>query len=287
MANNGNLFVNDAHIFPVTFDTVDTVKAVQRRESDGVETEPLRLGFALMALPLAPPQDDMELLQIRFSPLDIDGHPAPLDTVSITAIQTAAGELFILRTELELPAGEDDHASWKQCDGDVQCLRHLIFHRIRALVHSAQAHMMNLKSKLGFGKGCHGKPHHGGHNRPGHADLDAEHSHLYNHPAHPHHRHHMNGLRAVLFRVVRFVIVPAILGVFAGLTASAIGMLVGQTIVFLWRRRSGRSSDVRRSPSTLETGDASEKAALMMDEEVSNEELPPYIDTDQVPQDTK
>ncbi|EED12930.1 conserved hypothetical protein [Talaromyces stipitatus ATCC 10500] len=277
-AENGNLYVNDAHIFPVTFNSVETVKAVQRRESDGKETEPLTLGFALMALPLAPPQDDLELLQIRFSPLDIDGHPAPLDTVSITAIRTTAGELFILRAEVELPAGEDDHASWKECNGDTECLRHLIFDRIRALVQAAQAHMMNLKSKLGFGKGCHGKslPGHrkAGHHGPGFGEVEEGHQ-----PPHPHHRHrHMHGLRRTLFAIIRFVIVPAVLGIFAGLTASAIGMLVGQAVVFLWMRYRRGSKNIR-STSSLEQGTESEKAILIMEEEVSNEEdLPPYND---------
>lgn len=285
---NGNLYVNDAHIFPVTFDSVDAVTAVQRRESDGKETKPLKLGFALMALPLAPPQDDMELLQIRFSPLDIDGHPAPLDTVSITAIQTTAGELFILRSEIELPAGQDDHASWKKCNGDTQCLRHLIFDRIRALVSSAQAHMMNLKSKLGLGKSCHGKPHSTnhklGHPGPNFGEFEEGHRFQGQHPR-PHH-HHMNRLRRTLFRVVRFVIVPAVLGIFAGLTASAIGMLVGQAVVFLWMRyrRGSRSS---RSASALEQGDISEKAVLLMEDEVPNEELPPYTDDEHTPLDTK
>lgn len=287
---NGNLYVNNAHIFPVTLDSVETVTAVQRRESDGQETEPLKLGFALMALPLAPPQDDMELLQIRFSPLDIDGHPAPLDTVSLTAIQTNAGDLFILRTEVELPAGQDDHASWKMCNGDTQCLRQLIFDRIRALVQSAQAHMMNLKSKLGFGKGCHGKPH-VPHHKPGHPGPDfdeSEEGHRHRgHPHHPHHHHrHMSGLRRTVFRIVRFVIVPAVLGIFAGLTASAIGMLVGQAVVFLWMRYR-RGSQPARSASTLEQGDVSEKAILLMEEEVHSEELPPYTDEDHALSDPK
>ncbi|OKL57699.1 hypothetical protein UA08_07059 [Talaromyces atroroseus] len=282
-AQDGSLYVNDARIFPVSPDTVEMVKAVQRRESDGQETENLNLGFALMAFPLAPPRDDMELLQIRFSPLDIDGHPAPLDTVSITVIQTAAGELFIIQTEVELPAGQDDHDSWKNCKGDIQCVRHLVFNRIRALVRSAQAHMMNLKSKLGLGIGCHGKPQAPPHHKPGHhrqgAGKFAEDDHEGDHEGHGHphpHHHHNHGLRRTLFHIVRFILAPAILGILAGLTASAIGMLFGQAIVFLWMRYRRATSS--RSTSSLEQGSASEKAVLM--EEDLNEELPPYTDDD-------
>lgn len=289
-SQDGSLYVNNARIFPVNvLDTAETVSAVQRRESDGQETEELKLGFALMALPLAPPRDNMELIQIRFSPLDIDGHPAPLDTISITAIRTTEGELFILQSEVEQPAGEDDHASWRECKGEMQCLRQLIFDRIRALIQSAQAHMMNFKSKLGFGMGCHGKPH-AAHRRPGHRRPefgefeeghgfphgDGEHPHPP-HPPHPH--HHSHGLRRTLFRIVRFILIPAVLGVFAGLTASAIGMLVGQAIVFLWSRY--RRGTAGRSTSTSEQGSDSEKAVLM-EEDASNEELPLYTDEDNV-----
>jgi hypothetical protein len=96
----------------------------------------------------------------------------------------------------------------------------------------------------------------------------------------------MNGVRRTLFRVVRFIIVPAVLGIFAGLTASAIGMLVGQAVVFLWMRYR-RGTKPAGSASTLEQGDFSEKAVLLMEEEVSNEELPPYTDDEHAPLDTK
>lgn len=96
----------------------------------------------------------------------------------------------------------------------------------------------------------------------------------------------MNGLRRTLFRVVRFVIVPAVLGIFAGLTASAIGMLVGQAVVFLWMRYR-RGSQPARSTSSLEQGDMSEKAVLLVEEEIPNEELPPYTDDEHVALDPK
>ncbi|KAH8702434.1 hypothetical protein BGW36DRAFT_372851 [Talaromyces proteolyticus] len=279
--NDGQLYVNDARVFPVPPTTVD-VKAVQRRESDGKETDPLKLGFALVALPVAPPEDGLELMQIRFSPLDIEGHPAPLDTISLAMIKTASGDLFIARTDIEPPAGEDDHESWEQCNGDIRCLRRLVLLRIHALFQSAKAHMMNLKSKiLHANKGCHGKPRiaHLKHGHHGEADAGE-----LRHPGHrwganghqhPHHRH---GWRRTVSRIVRFIVIPAVLGVLAGLTASAIGMLVGQLIVFVWMRY--RRSTTSRSTSTLEQGTTSEKYGLMV-EDAPEEDLPPYRDEDQ------
>jgi hypothetical protein len=280
---DGKLFVNDALVFPPLPTVPIDVKAVQRRDADGETTEPLNLGFALVAVPLAPPQDDMELMQIRFSPLDIEGHPVPLDTISLTVIKTGSGDLLLARTEIEPPAGQDDHESWEQCNGEVRCLRRLVFVRIQALAQSAKAHMMNLKAKLMFGgKGCHGKSR-PGHMKHGHHDLEntSEHKHPGHHMGpNGHAHHHRHGWHRTFLRIVRFIVVPAILGVLAGLAASAVGMIVGQLIVFVWARF--RRNTTTQSTSTLEQGTVSEKEILMA-QDAQADDLPPYSDEEQTP----
>lgn len=279
-AKDNALFVNDDQVFPPPPAPLN-VNAVQRRESDGQETAPIGLGFALEVLPLMPPQDDMELLSVRFTVLDLAGHPVPVDTLAVAVIKTAAGELFIARTEIEATAA--DRLSWSQCRGEPRCLRRLLFARIRDLMAAAKARMMSVGARLPFrGKGCHGKPHlshrpHGEHA----ADFDGNMPHPRPHHfggrphRHPHHRH---GWQRTFSRVVRFIVVPAVLGVLAGLAASAIGMLVGQVIVFLWLRY--RRCTNSRSAAALEQGSTMEKAALMTEEEPPTEELPPYSDED-------
>ncbi|KAL1987214.1 hypothetical protein VTN96DRAFT_4546 [Rasamsonia emersonii] len=272
-AKDNALFVNDDQVFPLPPPPLN-VNAVQRRESDGQETAPISLGFALEAMPLMPPQDDMELLSVRFTVLDLAGHPVPVDTLAIAVIKTATGELFIARTEIEATAA--DRLSWSQCRGEPRCLRRLLFARIQALMAAAKARMMSVGAKLPFrGKGCHGKPHlthrpHGEHP----ADFDHRPHHFGRPHRHPHHRH---GWHRTFSRVVRFIVVPAVLGVLAGLAASAIGMLVGQVIVFLWLRYRRCTND-SRSAATVEQGSTMEKAALMSEEEPPAEELPPYSD---------
>jgi hypothetical protein len=65
-------------------------------------------------------------------------------------------------------------------------------------------------------------------------------------PHHAGHRHHHGGFLRKTMHLARhlftFVLLPVIVGVAVGMTASAIGMLVGQAVVFLWMRyrRSGR-----------------------------------------------
>ncbi|KAJ5737570.1 uncharacterized protein N7483_002695 [Penicillium malachiteum] len=74
-------------------------------------------------------------------------------------------------------------------------------------------------------------------------------------------------------RVVRFIVVPAILGVLAGLTASAIGMLVGQAVIFLWQRYRGTKKQEHKA--AWEEGAACEKQGLMTE---TIEYLPEYTE---------
>jgi len=75
-------------------------------------------------------------------------------------------------------------------------------------------------------------------------------------------------------RVVRFIVVPAILGVLAGLTASAVGMLFGQAVVFLWQRYRGTKKQEHKA--AWEEGAACEKQGLMT--ESTAEYLPAYTE---------
>ncbi|KAJ5573559.1 uncharacterized protein N7459_007986 [Penicillium hispanicum] len=110
-----------------------------------------------------------------------------------------------------------------------------------------------------FHPGPEGHPHH--HH---HGGFDPEHA---DHPHHPHHMHGPHGALAHTFsRVVRFILVPAVLGVLAGLTASAVGMLVGQAVVFVWQRYRGTKPQEHKA--AWEQGDACEKQGLMTESSV-------------------
>lgn len=61
-----------------------------------------------------------------------------------------------------------------------------------------------------------------------------------------HHQHHsgfVSKMAMVLKTTVKVVLVPILIGVAFGMAASAIGMLVGQAIVFVWMK-------FRRTPET-------------------------------------
>jgi hypothetical protein len=277
--NHGDLYVNDQPIFPPpTPPTTWNINAVERRQSDGKETEPIVLGFALEVSPFVAPRGFSEWL-IRFTVLDLAGHPVPVDTIAVSLVKTDEQELFIVRTEVE-PSSADP-LSWRQCGGNPSCLRKLLIARIQALMAAAKERMMQMGARIPFVKGCMG-PKHGG--RPavaqdGDSSPDGElppHRHHHWGGGHRGHRMHRHGWQRTFSRVVRFIFIPAVLGVLAGLAASAIGMLVGQVVVFLWiryRRHRGQS------PATTEPASDMEKEALIA-EPSDTEDLPPYSDKD-------
>ncbi|RAL08004.1 uncharacterized protein BO97DRAFT_377506 [Aspergillus homomorphus CBS 101889] len=301
---NGFLLANGRQIFPPPPPTLIT--AVQRRLSDGQESEPIAVGYAVEEMPIPTfPDDPRDLVEVRFTVLDLDSHPVPLDTVALTLIHDAhTGDLFMAKTEIEETT--PDRGSWAQCRGKPKCLRKLLFDRMRSLFAAAKARMLDFASQpKGYHcGGTHGfdhdhpphpQHHHGEHDHgkldpegfpggfppfppldgKGHHDFKGHMSKFDGPHGHHMHNHHHDRLAHALHRVVRFIVVPALLGVLAGLAASALGMLVGQIVVFMWQRH--RRSAPRQS---VEQGTVFEKQGLMV--ETSDDCPPAYNDEEAV-----
>lgn len=267
------MLANGRQIFPPPPPT--HITATQRRVQDGAESEPIPVGYALEVMPVAVPADEpsLRLFSLRFTVLDLAGHPVPLDTVAISLIQDAEGNLAIAKTEVEDTAPSDD--SWKQCHGKPSCLRKLLFDRMRALLASAKSRFRGMASNLSGSKSCRRPIRPFGHSRLPHDRFDPNDFPMKEHAGHPHSPHHMHhgGWERTASQLIRFIVIPAILGVLAGLTASAVGMLVGKLIVSLWSRYRRGSSF--QSSSSLEDGTEVEKEGLIE----SSGDLPPaYTD---------
>lgn len=311
---DNRLLANGRQIFPPV--PPSPIRAVQQLE-DGEASEPMPVGYALEVMPLGSPDDTpgTDLLDVRFTILDLETHPVPVDTVAITLIQDPAGELYIAKTEIEKTAPPPERLSWKKCNGKAKCLQELLISRVRGLLAAAKDRVLGMAGKVGR-KGCHGKHHGmmgmgGHHGPPKHhdeffpegmppfeefEDFAKEHHHKghhhhedgdFDHPPPPppphgheghHHPPHPHGAFAHTFsRVLRFIVVPAILGVLAGLAASAVGMLVGQAVIFLWQRYRGTKPLEHKA--AWEQGDSCEKQGLMTEtSETSEDGLPEYND---------
>lgn len=239
------------------------------------------VGYALEVMPLPAPADapGTDLLDVRFTILDLESHPVPVDTVAITLIHTPSGNLYIADTNVEKTAPPPEKLSWKKCNGKPKCLQELVFSRIQDLLHSTKDRIIGM-GKAGR-KGCHGKHKGamgiGGHHPHGdHFNPEGVDGRPHHHHHHPHHHgHHAGPFARTFSRIVRFIIIPAFIGVLAGVAASAIGMLVGQAVVFLWQRYRGNKSQEHKA--AWEDGNITEKQGLMT-ESHEEEQLPEYTE---------
>ncbi|KAL4863244.1 hypothetical protein BDV12DRAFT_177737 [Aspergillus spectabilis] len=272
--DDGVLLANDRQIFPPG--PPSPITAVQRRLQDGEESEPIPMGYAVEMMPIpSPPEEPFDMVDVRFTVLDLDGYPIPLDTIAITLIHDAEGTLYIAGTNIEETA---DRESWKKCAGRSKCLRRYLLHRIRSMFAAAKERLIGMFKGQGCADVASPPPpfpphHHGDYDRLSPGEHAGHHGHHGPHP-HFHDKFHKTWEKT-LHRVVRFIVIPAILGVLAGLAASAVGMLVGQFAIYMWHRyrRTARKEAV-------EEGSVAEKEGLMTE---SADDILPAYDYDEAP----
>lgn len=245
------LRINGQPVFPPpqTFSPI-VLEAEQVRSSDGVHSQPLRLGYALEILPSITEVTDVILTPIQLTILDLQGISVGVDTVKIDLIQTW-GHMHIAKV---------DTIAYTQSPGADQCrtsicrLRAIIADRLQKMVDAAKAHAG--KAKTWIKTGCAGRKH---------AQANAEQDPTRGHVPHTRHRH--NRLRHFVHQTVHFFILPVCFGILGGLAACGIGMLVGQGLA---RCISYRSRQVENVESAVEQD---EKDVLM-----DHGEMPPQYE---------
>ncbi|KAJ5777031.1 hypothetical protein N7520_000277 [Penicillium odoratum] len=365
---DNRLLANDHQIFPPVPPSPITVTQLVRDSHEESSSMPVGYALEVMTRPRPADAQEADMLDVRFTILDLETRPVPVDTVALTLILTPTGDLFLADGDIEKTTPHHEKLSWKKCHGKPKCLQELLFSRIGGLLSAAKDRVMGMgkhgcKGMKGMGghhkhhdefrpegmppfppppfedfeefdfegKGPHhghhedfdfeGEkgPHHGhpedfgleggkdGHHKhheefrpegmppfppPPFEDFEEDSDSKVHHPwgkhhgfkseeveGRPPHPHHMHGpphgpFAHTFSRVVRFIVIPAILGVLAGLTASAVGMLVGQAVIFLWQRYRGTKKQEHKA--AWEEGNVCEKQGLMT--ESSEEYLPEYIE---------
>ncbi|KAK2766120.1 hypothetical protein FQN54_007635 [Arachnomyces sp. PD_36] len=253
------LLLNDKQVFP---SPAPGLQIVQYRETDNLASPPLDFDSLLEKMPVTTDDTGSSLTAIRFTILDLGGIPITVDTVILNMITTAEGLSYLAQPKMETSPAHP--VPWKECRREPQCIKALLMARVRWFLNKAKTGAKAAVDNLPFTKGCNGK------GTQAQAQAPSK---------HPHHGDHHGNMRQGKFShaftgALHLIIVPALLGVLAGLVAIATGMLAGQLIVFVWLRH--RRQTTRSGPSTTrEVGDDMEKEALIV------EDLPPqYEDGD-------
>ncbi|KAK5056656.1 hypothetical protein LTR84_012188 [Exophiala bonariae] len=250
--------------------------APQIRVQDGQKTSPLHLDFAWAERELSPSNrmpkhgHGFSMFQFELTITALNGHPVKVDTVLVHVLRLFNKKTKIVKISTipfnDTPGATtcDTSSKWSICR-----IRAIIAARIQAMLNAAKTHTQAAKGWVkGQGKGCPGKFGHPGGHRGGPPFMHHEHGQASQGGHHYHHNHNAHRFGRLLHQVLRFFVIPALLGVIGGLMASAIGMLVGQFLVFLWIRfhRGGRRGNVRAVEIVIEDD---EKDALIIDGEIN------------------
>jgi len=240
------LQLNGVQIYPPHGLPLEPIGALQVTQEtlDNDYKFSLRLGYELDVTPVIKSEEDqLELIFVRLQVVEIAGKFVDgLDSVLLKLLKTPSGKLMIG----DLGTGPTTNPGGKDCQ--------TLICKLKSILTGKLSH---LKPKKGCGsKVAPAKGHHHGHG--GHGSE---------HGAHRHHRH--NGLSRFLHALKRaafHVLIPVLSGIAAGFTASLLGMLVGQSAVFLWRTfyrrgRRGPCSRVERNETEADKKDQ-EKSLL-------------------------
>ncbi|KAK2868113.1 hypothetical protein FQN49_003143 [Arthroderma sp. PD_2] len=255
--DEGKLYVNQKEIYP-TPDESTALQTVLVRKADEHFSQQIATGYVMQVLPGAGPTavGQPELLKFYLTPVQVGGLPAAADTLYIPVIKTVKGNLVIVNSMVQASAAP--RIAWRQCGRDTQCWKRLLIARVTATIRAAKGRAARLAGKMPSPfKGCHGKPFGSSQMQEG----SMEHG-------HNHHRHQPPTFSRSFTYALRFVIIPAIIGLCISLVVCYIGSLVGHCFVALWRYSRNRRNARRHSlDSAQETGEAGEKEGLMVTHE--------------------
>lgn len=214
----------------------------------------MRLDFAWERLPhIKSARDpDISILPVRFTILGLQGRSVKVDSIAVDLLQTPQRTSIARFSQIpfeETPGALtcDPSSKWSLCR-----LRAIIAARLQSIMEAAKTRAHAAQGWANRG-GCQGKlvgakdKHHGhGHHKGGH----------YHHSAHR--------MGHIMHQTLRFFVIPALLGIIGGLMASAVGMLVGQFIAYLWVRfhRNGRRGNASVRVVRIVVDDAEKEVLL-------------------------
>lgn len=240
--------------------------AHQLKADSAEKSVDIQLSFVVEVLPSipSPHKDEISLIPVEVTILKMNEIPVKVDTIALKLIKTPQDSYAIVQTEQipfeTTPGAETCKGArpWALCR-----VRAIIADKVRKVVEASKEKVNKVHgwvkdktSGCGNHRNSSGRPHpHGRHPRPPHWIQ-----------RHGHHNHRFSQLSHTIHQTLRFFVVPALLGIIGGLAASAIGMLVGQAIVFLWFRtyRNGQRGSLRiceQDVTTFEEQDGLLKSA--------------------------
>lgn len=266
------LSMNGVQIYPPRFDRApEPLIALQVAEGTSpsdATNQNLRLGYELTFRPVDKTEksgeDEFQLLAMHFQVVEIgDKFVDGLESVEVKLIKSSSGKLMM--ADLETAPTSNPPIDPSKDGADCTTL----ICKFRAIVAGK---LSNMKPKKG---GCGSKAG----SVPTISSGRRPHKHHGPRPNHHGHRHRhskfgrfLHTMRSVAFHVI----IPVFVGIAVGLSASIIGMIAGQMIVFFWRAiyRNGQGNYAQVEQDETEEGEQDDHTKYCSEKQG----LPPVYD---------
>lgn len=278
------LLLNGVLIYPQTpsmtsfFEPVTAPEMIESPNHPGTwfDVANPKIGYALSMHRPASTNEEMDLVELEFQLMEVDEtFVHGIDKIEIKLLETASGKLLLGPSQI-VP----QHEGEEECTSLLCKWKSIIAHKFQ------KAKGCGRKSgKHHWGATGHRRPHHGKHGKHGEHGQHGEHaSHKFHDHhkqkgfhAHHHHRHHKHhgGVVRFVVGIALHVLVPIALGMAVGITASLLGVLVGNFAIFVWRALFRRNSPRVYSRVPQEDVKEPEKSESFVEVERQEMEAPP------------
>lgn len=244
---------------------------------DPTSEDPLRLrvtGYKFSYDPAETVSEDgMELMPLTFQIVTVEEVPVNLPALNINLLKDAEGRLMIASFEAARPI------ELSPVDQEKDCNEWPLLCKWKSIV----ADRIESMRKMGKG-GCHKRPH-GRPNPMAEDTTEGKPPHRFNPGmphSHPHHRphhikhedHHHHRFHMFLRRAFFTILVPIVIGIFAGTLTYLIGMALGCLIAIIIAKFRGQSYQRIALEDVEDVEDAEESSKE--DEKEDYAELPAY-----------
>jgi hypothetical protein len=252
-----------------------------------IEQEDIKVSYSIKARPIPAGENGSknEILRIRVDLLDQEGRPVTPNSVALDLLDHPDGTHRITRIRLDSPRGSRRPRPWQMKFWQSQV--NTFFNQkdkpdLSSSDKSTEAQVKPASEKVPeststSASASASSPESESQNQVGYIFSPYWSPSTHNAPSdgrghHGHRRPHDYHQKNSFMRLIRPVILPAMLGVGAGLVACLVGFCVGHVIMSvsvrmgLCKKRCNRRRSSLSNPSCLEEGFPSEKAQLMVPE---------------------
>ncbi|KAF2646287.1 hypothetical protein P280DRAFT_387047 [Massarina eburnea CBS 473.64] len=279
--NEDKLQVDGVQLYPPTFGYFKepfSVTQVDPSAEDGLRLRVTGYMFHYSSAETVS-EAGIELLPMTFRITSIEGQPVNPPALTVNLLKDTNGRLMIASFETAKDGEASPADQEKECnDWPLLCKwRAILADRINGLKSSARKGCHKHKGNNPMAEeGIEGKPPH--RFRPGHPHHEPRPHHMKGPHHHHHHHQSQHRLRMFLRRAFFTILVPILIGVFAGTLTYLIGMALGCVIAVVVAKVRGRAPYERIALEDEEAEYIEEPSEKQIYAELPGYEAPPVYE---------